>query len=43
MGKPNGCRKSDDVSTTMIYLHLIDKKGAGAPSPLDLPPPTQQP
>ncbi|MGK0187554.1 MAG: integron integrase [Verrucomicrobiales bacterium] len=32
-----------DVSTTMIYLHLTDKKGAGAPSPLDLPPPTQQP
>ena len=25
-----------DVSTTMIYLHLTDKKGAGAPSPLDL-------
>jgi site-specific recombinase XerD len=32
-----------DVSTTMIYLHLTDKKGAGAPSPLDLPPPTEQP
>jgi site-specific recombinase XerD len=31
-----------DVSTTMIYLHLTDKKGAGAPSPLDLPPPTEQ-
>ena len=30
-----------DVSTTMIYLHLTDKKGAGAPSPLDLPPPTE--
>ena len=25
-----------DVSTTMIYLHLTEKKGAGAPSPLDL-------
>jgi integron integrase len=25
-----------DVSTTMIYLHLTDRKGAGAPSPLDL-------
>ena len=22
------------ISTTMIYLHLINKKGAGAPSPL---------
>ncbi|MEJ6582191.1 MAG: integron integrase [Akkermansiaceae bacterium] len=32
-----------DVSTTMIYLHLTDKKGAGAPSPLDLPPPPEQP
>jgi integron integrase len=31
-----------DVSTTMIYLHLTDKKGAGAPSPLDLPPPPGQ-
>jgi len=26
-----------DVSTTMIYLHVIKKPGAGAPSPLDLP------
>ena len=25
-----------DVSTTMIYLHLTEQKGAGAPSPLDL-------
>ncbi|MDB2673904.1 integron integrase [Akkermansiaceae bacterium] len=32
-----------DVSTTMIYLHLTDKKGAGAPSPLDLPPPPEKP
>ena len=31
-----------DVSTTMIYLHPTDKKGAGAPSPLDLPPPSDQ-
>ena len=31
------------ISSTMIYLHLINKKGVGAPSPLDLPPPTQQP
>ncbi len=26
-----------DVSTTMIYLHVMKKPGAGAPSPLDLP------
>lgn len=26
-----------DVSTTMIYLHVIRRPGAGAPSPLDLP------
>ena len=26
-----------DVSTTMIYLHVIKRPGAGAPSPLDLP------
>jgi integron integrase len=25
-----------DVSTTMIYLHVIKRPGAGAPSPLDL-------
>ena len=25
-----------DVSTTMIYLHVMTKPGAGAPSPLDL-------
>ena len=25
-----------DVSTTMIYLHVIRRPGAGAPSPLDL-------
>jgi len=24
-----------DVSTTMIYLHVIKRPGAGAPSPLD--------
>jgi site-specific recombinase XerD len=24
-----------DVSTTMIYLHVMKKPGAGAPSPLD--------
>jgi len=31
-----------DVSTTMIYLHVMKKPGAGAPSPLDFdrPPPT---
>ncbi len=26
-----------DVSTTMIYLHIIRRPGAGAPSPLDMP------
>ena len=26
-----------DVSTTMIYLHVIKRPGAGGPSPLDLP------
>jgi hypothetical protein len=26
-----------DVSTTMIYLHVAKRAGAGAPSPLDLP------
>lgn len=26
-----------DVSTTMIYLHVMRRPGAGAPSPLDLP------
>lgn len=26
-----------DVSTTMIYLHVIRRPGAGAPSPLDIP------
>ena len=26
-----------DVSTTMIYLHVMKRAGAGAPSPLDLP------
>lgn len=26
-----------DVSTTMIYLHVIRRPGAGAPSPLDFP------
>jgi len=25
-----------DVSTTMIYLHVIKRPGAGGPSPLDL-------
>ena len=25
------------VSTTMIYLHVIKRPGAGGPSPLDLP------
>lgn len=25
-----------DVSTTMIYLHVMKRPGAGAPSPLDL-------
>ena len=25
-----------DVSTTMIYLHVIKRPGAGAPSPLDI-------
>ncbi len=25
-----------DVSTIMIYLHVIKRPGAGAPSPLDL-------
>jgi len=25
-----------DVSTTMIYLHVIKRPGAGAPSPMDL-------
>ncbi|MGB0292733.1 MAG: tyrosine-type recombinase/integrase [Luteolibacter sp.] len=25
-----------DVSTTMIYLHVMRRPGAGAPSPLDL-------
>ena len=25
-----------DIATTMIYLHLLDRPGAGAPSPLDL-------
>lgn len=25
-----------DVSTTMIYLHLLKRPGAGGPSPLDL-------
>jgi len=24
-----------DVSTTMIYLHVMKRPGAGAPSPLD--------
>jgi site-specific recombinase XerD len=24
-----------DVSTTMIYLHVLKRPGAGAPSPLD--------
>ena len=24
------------VETTMIYLHILDRPGAGAPSPLDL-------
>ena len=27
-----------DVSTTMVYLHVMRRPGAGAPSPLDLPP-----
>ena len=26
-----------DLSTTMIYLHVIKRPGAGGPSPLDLP------
>ena len=26
-----------DVSTTMIYLHVIKRPGAGGASPLDLP------
>ena len=26
-----------DVSATMIYLHVMKRPGAGAPSPLDLP------
>lgn len=26
-----------DISTTMIYLHVMKKPGAGGPSPLDLP------
>lgn len=26
-----------DVSTTMIYLHVLQRPGAGGPSPLDLP------
>ena len=26
-----------DVSTTMIYLHVMKRPGAGGPSPLDLP------
>lgn len=26
-----------DVSTNMIYLHVIKRPGAGGPSPLDLP------
>jgi integrase len=26
-----------DVSTTMIYLHVIKRPGAGGPSPLDIP------
>ncbi|MCB1098685.1 MAG: tyrosine-type recombinase/integrase [Verrucomicrobiae bacterium] len=26
-----------DASTTMIYLHVMKRPGAGAPSPLDLP------
>jgi site-specific recombinase XerD len=25
-----------DVSTTMIYLHVIKRPGAGAPSPMEL-------
>ena len=25
-----------DVSTTMIYLHVLNRPGAGAPSPMDL-------
>ena len=25
-----------DVSTTMIYLHVLKRPGAGGPSPLDL-------
>ena len=25
-----------DVSTTMIYLHVLKRPGAGAPSPMDL-------
>ena len=25
-----------DVSTSMIYLHVMKRPGAGAPSPLDL-------
>ena len=26
-----------DVSTTMIFLHVIKRPGADGPSPLDLP------
>ena len=26
-----------DVSTTMLYLHVMKRPGAGPPSPLDLP------
>jgi len=31
-----------DVSTTMIYLHVMKKPGAGAPSPLDFDQPPQR-
>jgi len=31
-----------DVSTTMIYLHILKRPGAGAPSPLDFDQPAIQ-
>ena len=37
LGHRSAERTQTDVSTTMIYLHVIKRPGAGGPSPLDLP------
>jgi integrase len=32
-----------DVSTTMLYTHVLNRGGLGVRSPLDQPPPVRRP